>query len=604
MEVSKSVVLGNGTLKKPLAVSESVILGSDAGHKHSRGSENIFIGKAAGYSALGNQNIYIGANAGFSCEGSGNIFLGYGINIGEANNTLVIGNAITASLITGHTVIPSLDVLGNITFKGKLIGDTNPEGVKRYGTNVGNISEGVRVVSLGDYAGYGNTGQSVVALGAEAGYANTGHSVIAIGEHAAASNVGLNVIAIGNNAGMGNKQSEALFIGDFIEGTPNSLTLKRPVQVQGWNIKENVLSCSNIELTPDHLKLSKGTLSVSDAFHFSKPVSILGNTERAPFYYFTTDLSCVQIVGTSYFGLGGDGHVYTSKGKGWTPIRSPNLTSLSKTHNGVLVGYGSGSFVRYTSNGWIPETRDQGEYSNTFVAGSFAVGKPLQNEHYEDSGTLLTRIGTEWRLYPGKYPEEFTDVAEWNGEVYASGKKGFYHITERIAHPIYSEETSCIGTSSEELLIGNGNKLMKLETFSAVKWLSHLHTFQSPITRIFWDSPRWVVHTADGVYASPAWNRIHKACSFLTLKHTTEQSADLTVPTSVRLGKIHISEKNGLVLDDGTCSSRVYDTLFNPLPISFNGIKHINIEKDPSGQLCFNILSENDDYAQVRVSAL
>jgi hypothetical protein len=600
--MEKCIVMGAGSLARPLSVKESVILGADAGHKHTHGSENIFIGKGSGYLAQGDQNIYIGSKSGFNCEGSGNIFLGTNTNVSKANNTLLIGNAITASFLTGHVVLPSLHVKGDIVFGGNLFGKLYQDCVRVYDTNVGNVSEGSNVVSFGDRAGYQNTGQNVVAIGAAAGYQNKGHSVVAIGERAAVANTGMNVIAIGNNAGLSNKQSGTLFIGDFIEGTTNSLTINRPLSVGGWTLNKETVSSKDVELTSSHIALKHGTLTVSDTFHFSKPVTVLSPKEYAPFYYFSSDLSCVQQIGSDYYGLGENGHVYTSKGKDWTPIRSPILTSLTKTHDDVLVGYGSGMFARYSSNGWIPETRDEGEYSNTFVAGSFAVGSALSNHFYEDEGVLLQRVGTEWRLYPGKYTETFTDIKELKGTIYASGPHGFYEIIDRSARRICSQPITYIGKSPDEILLASDTTLSRLE-MSDVKWLSYIHTFNQPITRIFWDETRWLVHTHDGVFAGPDWVRIHKKCSFLTLKPVKPLSADITVPSSIKVGKLRISEKEGLVLNDGVAEARVYDTAFNPIPITLNGIKHVTIEKDVGGSLCFNVLAEDGTYSQVRVSA-
>lgn len=596
-------MMGAGSLVRPLSVKESVILGSEAAHKHSHGVENIFIGKAAGYTANGDHNIYIGANSGFNCEGSGNIFVGRGTNAHRVNNTLLIGNAIAASLVTGHTVIPSLHVKGDLTFGGNLVGNLYQDCVRVYGTNVGNVSDGCNVVSFGNYGGYQNKGHHIVALGSETAYQNMGHNVVAIGQRAAAFNTGMNVIAIGSNAGVSNKQSGTLFIGDFIEGNSSRITLNRPVFVSGVSLCDGEIRMADLELTSDHLKFKSGKISVSSCFQFSGPIQVLEAKESAPFQYFSSDLSCIQQIGPVYYGLGENGHVYTSVGRGWTAIRSPCLTSLTKTHDDVLVGYGSGQFVRYTSNGWIPEERDQGEYSNAFVAGSFAVGTALSNKFYEDEGTLLQRIGNEWRLYPGKYPETFTHISEFKGDVYATGVEGLYQIENRSARRISSQSTSLLATSPTEMLVSSDRTLSVLMMDSAVKWLSFLHTFNKPITHIYWDRSRWLVHTEDGVFAGPHWVRIYKKCAFLQIKNSEPVVADLAVPSSIKIGKLRLSEKDGLVLNDGIGEARVFDSVFNPIPITLNGIKHLTIEKDLSGSLCFNFLSEDGDYSQVRVSA-
>jgi hypothetical protein len=619
MALVKSIVLGYDALKSPVSIAESVILGALAGHKHTHGYENIFIGKAAGFVSTGNRNIYIGSSAGHNSQGSGNIFLGCGTSIKTANNTLLIGNAICASLETGHTTIPSLTVRGDIVYEGSLIGEIHPSIVRRYTTNVGNLSGGYRTTTFGEHAGHGNMGENIVCLGGEAGYGNGGNSVVAIGEKAGYNNRGSNVIAIGLGAGKNNTESDTMFLGTFITGNTSELCLNRPVSCEGWEITQNQLKYDTLTITPqqiegdgflmasnlikgnkfsitaDTIRLDTETLTLSeDTFCFSGRIRVKEECSQTD-AFFTGNLHNIIEIDNVFYGLSDDKHVYKSTGKFWTPIRSPKIDSLTKTHDGVMVGWATDTFVRYTPEGWISEKRDPGEYTCSYVMGSFAVGTPLSNGVYEDSGTILQRVGTEWQLYPGVYPNKPTCIAEWDGTIYAGGPRGLYELSDRRAKLLMSKPISCICSSPAGMLFASGKHLI-LNLYKTI------HRFTSPITDIRW-AGEWIIHTEDGVYINFVY--VHPPCKFLLPKKREYKPSDITVPSSVRIGAVRLSEEEGtLLVNDGTHTGKVYDSVLNPLPITLEGISHISIQKGEGGSLCFTVLSDDGVHTHVSVSAL
>jgi hypothetical protein len=631
MSIVKSIVLGNETLKNPDSVIDSIILGSYAGHLHKRGTENIFLGKNSGFHANGNNNIFIGLNSGSKCQGSGNIILGSVQAEAILSNFFVLGNdtcvPISASLETGDVFIDNLIVKKNITFDGSLFGFLGSNVLERYKTNIGNSTDNFRTITIGDSAGFLNEGSTVIAIGGDAAYMNTvynviaigdsavkqntgqntigigtnclnknkGKSVIALGENAGSQNIGSNVIFIGNDVCPDNTVSDSLYIGDFITATSERMCLKRDIQVSDWNITKASLSISDtFELTPSNITFADGKLSVTpDMFSFSKSVMIGKNPKRVfNTITFSGKVSQILEIDGTFYGLDEEGYLSYSKEKSWKSLRSPPLKYITKSDEGIILACDKEDvFYRYDSHNWIVENRiDKGTYICKKLVGSYALGSVLSNDFYNEKGTILFRENEEWKLCPGIFEEEFDTIQEWKNEIYLANASGIY-IIENRKHILRSTQPILEFVSSKDELVGVfENKVFSIRNEDSIVWCSIEHTFNSDIQKIFWDSSRWVVHTKDGVFVSPLWKLIHEKCDFLSLKTLNYPFSELSLPSSVQLGKVHISEKEGLILNDGLRSGKVYDTEFNPIPVSLKNIQNLDIFLDNEEHLCFDIV--------------
>ena len=594
MSVLKSVVLGSDALKSPSIVSESVILGFEAANKHHNGERNIMIGRAAGFAANGSSNVYIGNGAGHNCQGSGNIVLGC-VSDPYMSNTFVVGKAgmcpIVASFDTGAVKVPSLIVEGNITYKGTLSGACHSNTLRTYGTNVGSKCEllkGSNMICFGDNTA--TNGNNVVTLGDGAGSGNYSSDVVAIGRNAAYNNNGSNVIAIGANAGAGNIMADMLFIGDYIESDSDSFDIRRNILNGGGCRFDNgtihttagiQISLSSITLGDSKIDVNTGEFFMSKSLTISKPLPntierfVFQNEEGIFVNNKKTHTPFKHLFKWKgmYVGLGEDGHVYTSiTAVMWTPIRSPLLSILSYDEK-MLYGWGSERFYRYENEEWIAETREDGDYVCYKMCGPYAFGTYLINEFYEDSGTILYHVGTEWRLYPGKYPQNFTCIAEVDGKVYAGGDNGLYLLEDRKATRIYPKKITCI---SENIAVSESRFHSvydgKLEWFCEDK---------------IYNVNGSLIMTEGGVYYEG--NKIkNEKYQFGFIEYGLLPSTDLSVPNSIRIGDyIMNSTDRGISITDGIHTGKFIDTVFNRMPIQLEGLRTLTVKKSEEGDLIF-----------------
>jgi hypothetical protein len=599
MSVQKSVVLGSDALKSPGNVSESIILGFEAANKHHNGERNIMIGRSAGFSANGSSNVYIGNGAGHNCQGSGNIVLG-GVSDPYMSNTFVVGKAgvcpIIASFETGAVKIPSLIVEGNITYKGTLSGACHSNTLRVYGTNVGSKCEllnGSNMICFGDNTA--TNGNNVVTLGEGAGSGNYSSNLVAIGKNAAYNNNGSNVIAIGVNAGAGNIMPDMLFIGDYIESDSESFDIRRNILNAGGCTFDNgiIRTSAGIEITPSSITLGDTKIGVNnEEFLISKALTILeplsNGVER--FVFQNEEGVFVNNKNTHspfkrlfrwkgmYVGLGEDGHVYTSTtALVWTPIRSPLLSILSYDET-MLYGWGNERFYRYENNEWFAETREEGDYVCYEMCGTYAFGTYLSNDFYEDSGTILYHVGTEWRLYPGKYPQNFTCISEVEGKVYAGGDNGLYLLEDRKATRIYPKKITCI---SENIAVSESRFHSifdgKLEWFCEDK---------------IYNVNGALIMTEGGVYYQGKKINNEKY-QFGFVEYGLLPSTDLSIPNSIRMGDYILNSTDaGISITDGIHTGTIIDTVFNRMPIQIEGLRSLTIKKSAEGDLVFESVDE------------
>jgi hypothetical protein len=610
MSVQKSVVLGSDALKSPNVVTESVVIGVEAGNKHHNGERNIMIGKAAGFSANGSSNVYIGNGAGHNCQGSGNIVLG-SVSDQYMSNTFVVGKQnscpIIASFETGVVKVPSLIVDGNITYKGSLSGAFHSNAVRVYGMNVGSKCEllkGSNMVCFGENTGY--NGNDVVCLGNGAGSGNFSTDVIAIGRNAAYNNNGSNVIAIGPNAGAGNIMSDMLFVGDYIEGDSESLDIRRSI-VKGGGCtfnNGNITTTSGIEITPSSLTMNDSKIVTnSTEFMMSKPLVIskplssyierfVFQNEEGVFVNKKKTHSPFKRLfkwKDMFVGLGEDGHVYTSlTAVSWTPIRSPKLTILSYDEK-MLYGWDNERFYRYENNEWFPEAREEGDYVCYEMCGPYAFGTHLSNDFYEDAGTILYHAGTEWRLYPGKYPQNFKCISEVEGKVYAGGDNGLYLLEDRKATRVYPKKVTCI---SKDVAVSE-SRFHSVHDGKLVWFCEH------PIINVNGD----LVMTEGGVFFEGKKiddGKYH----FGFIDYGYLPSADLSIPSNIRIGDHVLTSEHGITITDGIQKGKVYDSVFNIYPVRIEGFRSVIIKKCEDGSLVFESVDEEGSITTHKVASL
>lgn len=599
MSVQKCIVLGSDALKSPNNVLESVVIGVEAGNKHHNGERNIMIGKAAGFSANGSSNVYIGNGAGYNCQGSGNVVLG-GVSEPYMSNTFVVGKngvcPIIASFDTGAVKVPSLIVEGNITYNGTLSGAFHSNAVRVYGMNVGSKCEllkGSNMVCFGENTA--KNGNDVITLGNGAGSGNFSSDVIAIGKNAGYNNNGSNVIAIGPNAGAGNIMSDMLFIGDYIKSDSTSFDIRRSILKGGGCTFDNgnICTTSGIEITSSSITLGDSKIGMNSAdFLMSKPLTItkpLSNTverfifqnEEGVFVNKKKTHSAFKRLfkwKDMYVGLAEDGHVYTSgTAVVWTPIRSPVLSILSYDEK-MLYGWGNETFYRYDNREWFAETREDGDYVCYEMCGPYAFGTHLSNDFYEDSGTILYHVGTEWRLYPGKYPQNFTCIAEVEGKVYAGGDNGLYLLEDRKASRIYPKKITCI----------SGNIAVSESRFHSVDDGKLTWFCNDKINSVNGD----LIMTEGGVYYDGTKIDEEKY-QFGFVEYGYLPSADLSVPNSIRMGDYILNSTDaGISITDGIHFGKIHDTVFNRMPIQIEGLKCLTIKKSTEGDLVFESVDE------------
>ena len=598
MSVQRSVVLGSEALKSPNVISESIVIGVEAGNKHHNGERNIMIGKAAGFSANGSSNVYIGNGAGHNCQGSGNIVLG-AVSDPFMSNTFVVGKnsvcPIVASFETGVVKVPSLIVEGDIAYRGNISGALPSNAVRVYGMNVGSKCEllkGKNMVCFGENTAC--NGNDVVCLGNSAGSGNLSTDVIAIGRNAAYNNNGSNVIAIGPNAGIGNIMSDMLFVGDYVEGDSESVDIRRNIVRAGGCTFDNgnITSTSGIEITPSSLSLGDSKIVANSAeFMISKPLVISkplsGFIER--FVFQNEEGVFVNKKKTHspfkrlfkwkgmFVGLAEDGHVYTSlTAISWTPIRSPNLSILSYDEN-MLYGWDNERFYRYEKNEWFPETREKGDYVCYEMCGPYAFGTHLNNDFYEDAGTILYHVGTEWRLYPGKYPQNFKCISEVEGKVYAGGDNGLFLLEDRKATKVYPKKVTCI---SKDIAVSESR-------FHSVYDGKLLWFCDYPIINVNDD----LVMTEGGVFLEGTKIDDGKY-QFGFVDYGYIPSADLSIPSNLRIGNHLLSSEDGITITDGLKIGKLYDSVFNRYPVSIEGLRSLVIKKCGDGNLVFESTDE------------
>lgn len=593
MPAIRSVIFGYESVKDPKSVVDSVILGPQAGKEHTRGERNIFIGKSAGYSSGGYENIFVGSYSGANCPGSGNIFLG---NVdAPVNNTFLIGRCniipIVASLETGHVQMPSLTVVNDLSVGGTLTFNIPSHLIRSEGTNIGTGNQtgsGKYSVRLGEHTA--RHGEYVIAVGHSAGEQNKGNELVAIGTGAAAYNTGSNVIAIGTGAGLSNASDGMLFMGSFITGTPSELVMHRPLKVPGWTLEQGHLSAPGVSLTSSNLRM--GSLDIGSTSNWmmsSLPIAV-GKlptehsgvqtiVQNASGFQVDSDIvrpsfKSVHVWDHSYIGLGQDGHVYTSAtGRVWKPVRSPCLTHLTMDGS-TLLGFGGGSFYRYEQNAWIEEVRDEGEYECTGLFGPFALGTSLSNTFYGDSGTILMRSGTEWRLFPGVYPDAYTYLSEDNGNVYVGNEKGLFILKDREAKSIYKGPITALTKN-----------LAAMQSVVGVLSGEAISFGRSFRTTVRWIGETGLFITDDGVYQGNTCLFTGEGYTFADLKTKTAPSTDIQTYNGISIGDMTLhTNTSGLSIENGIHRGHVYDTTFHPLPISLEGIEHLTV-KNVSGRI-------------------
>jgi len=595
--IAKSVVMGLQALKQPTAIADSVVIGSEAGKAHQRGERNILVGKAAGYAASGSDNIYIGTATGSSTVGSGNILVGSGVGDATCSNTLVIGRGsvrpIAASLETGKVTLSSTHIEGDLTYSGTIHGQLPPNVVRTLDNNVGSHTQsltGSYLVAFGSHTG--TTGTQNVFLGTGAGRESTLHHTIAVGELAAAHASGSNIIAIGERAGFSTTKSDSLYIGDYLDADSDTLRLHRTLSVAGWTVQHEKISSSNILLRPGRLKLGDlvmtslpdGDTVVSSSLHVhAKPaVQSVRHALVQSHGILYLDGQCVRRTGFKtlfewlggFVGLDASGHLYTSKtGQHWFPLRSPPLTHVTPAGRELFGWTTTGSFVTYDGQDWTTNARDDGEYACTTLCGNYAFGSPLSNPFYEDSGTILFRVGSEWRLYPGVYPDQYTHCTEAGGEVFVGNAMGLYRLEQRQAILVKTGEVTAMAGK----FVAMGSSVYSLPDL-------HLVRTYDDASVVFLDRHGNTVttrgaytHTGDLVEAGTT-------ITHLFLISGTRENPNLSVPSRFQVGthQISSSKRGGLDVTDGVYTGTLYDTTFNPIPIRLDGFTSLTVKKCPS----------------------
>lgn len=593
--IAKSVVMGFEALKQPIAVTESVIVGPEAGKAHQRGERNVFVGKAAGFSAVGSENIFIGAGTGSTTAGSGNIFIGNGVSDSTSSNTLLIGRGnvrpIAASLETGKVTLSSVHVAGDITYSGSIQGQLPPNVVRTLDTNVGSHTQtltGSYMVAFGSHTG--TTGTQNVFLGTGAGRESGLHHTIAIGELAAAHATGSNIIAIGERAGFSTTKSDSLYIGDYLDADSETLRLHRSLSVAGWTVQHGKLQSSNILLRPGKLKLGDlamtalpdGDAVLSSSLHLhAKPAvqSVRHMLVQANGILFLNG-QCVRRYGFptlfrwlgGFVGLDKSGHLYTSQtGQHWFPLRSPPLAHVTPAGQELFGWTTSGEFVSYDGYDWAVNARDDGDYTCTALCGNYAFGSSLSNAFYEDSGTILFRVGSEWRLYPGVYPDQYTHCTETGGEVFVGNASGLYKLEQRQAVLVKAGEVTAMAGA----FVAIGTTVYSLPDLRCIR------THSDPI--IFLDAQGNVVTTGGAYTHSGDLVQAGTTLTHIFLTSGTHENPELSIPSRLQVGSHQItSGKRGLSVTDGVATGTLYDTTINPIPIRLDGFTALTVKKCPS----------------------
>ena len=614
MSVAKNVVMGVGALKAPRTVLDSVIVGSLAGHEHRAGERNIFIGNAAGFAANGTDNIYLGTGVGSATQGSGNIFLGTNILDPRVNNTFIVGHGairpIVASLETGVVAIPHLEVR-NLAVTGNFEAALPSNLVRSQGTNVGNAScvgqymvnfgtsttsAGYQAVILGDQAHGGTTACNVVAIGTRAGYRNTG----------------TNVIAIGREAGQFNARDNMVFLGSAIECSPDSFAANcRNASLAGWSLFPNDIASESIHITPEKIQFGSTTIegTVNNGL-LTGPITVKKHLPRLTETILTNRKNGVFIGDTrvrersftqllrlkkTYYGLGEDGHVYTSQtGQTWRPIRSPKLEQITLDGE-ELLGYGNGLFYRYESGEWHVERRDGPmSYICTKLSGAYALGTLVSNSFYEDAGTILYRTGNEWRLFPGVYPDTYTTIGDETGTVYAGNDTGLYKLENRTATKVSDDLVTFIAGRG----YATGDRFKFLATQKTIK------VFDAPLRSISKDQ---FAVTSEGV-VSLLDSRVRMVGEGVLTAYGDRgihKEADVTLPESVRIGQQTLTTTStGLEIHDGVRTSRVYDTVHNPIPIHLEGISQLTVKKSFRGFLGLEVVDQAGTISWIELGSL
>jgi hypothetical protein len=613
MSVAKNVVMGVGTLKNPRTVLDSVIIGSLAGHEHKVGERNVFIGNAAGFAANGTDNIYVGTGAGSTTQGSGNIILGPNILEPTLNNTFIVGQGltrpITAHLDTGAVAIPHLEV-GSLNVKGAFYASLPSNLVKTDRTNVGNVpcigqymvnfgtsntSEGYQSVLLGDHAHAGTTACNVVAIGTRAAFRNTG----------------TNVVAIGKGAGEFNTRDNMTYIGSTIECSPDTFTVKgKSANLGGWNLYTNDLSTEDIHITSEKIQFGSTTIegTALDNGLLTGPITVKKHLPRMLETLLTLRKDGVYVGDVKvrapfkelirhakvYYGLAGDGHVYTSTtGHMWRPIRSPSLEQIS-TDEETVIGFGKGQFYRLEGHEWILEPRDGGHAYQCFhLCGGYALGTSASNSFYEDEGTVMYRAGQEWRLFPGVYPETFTSIGDGPGSLYAGNEEGLYKLENRTVTKLNDDPVTFIAGRG----YGTRDQFKFLGTQKSIK------TFDAPLKYISKDQ---FAVTSEGVI-SLLDSRVRMMGSGIVRAfgdRGIHKESDVTLPEALRIGNFRVSTNRGIELHDGVRTSKVYDTVHNPLPIHLAGIANLTVKKSSCGGLELEVEDESGVLSWIALGSL
>lgn len=614
MSVAKNVVMGVGALKAPRTVLDSVIVGSLAGHEHRVGERNIFIGNAAGFAANGTDNIYVGTGTGSACQGSGNIFVGANILEPRVNNTFIVGHGeirpIVASLETGAVAIPHLEV-GSLNVKGAFYATLPSNLVRTEGTNVGNASSvGQYMVNFGTSTT--SAGYQAVILGDHAHNGTTACNVVAIGTRAAYRNTGTNVVAIGRDAGQFNARDNMVFIGSALECSPDSFTANcKNASLAGWSLFPNDLASQDIHITPE--KIEFGSTRIEGTVNnglLTGPITVKKHLPRMTETILTLRKNGIFIGDTrvrersftqllrlkkTYYGLDEDGHVYTSQtGHLWRPIRSPRLEQITLDGE-ELLGYGHGLFYRYESGEWHVERRDGPmSYICTKLSGAYALGTPVSNAFYEDSGTILYRTGQEWRLFPGVYPDTYTTIGDETGTVYAGNETGLYTLENRTATKVSDDPVTFIA----------GRGYATGDTFKFLANQKPIKVFDAPLRYISKDQ---FAVTAEGV-VSLLDSRVRMVGEGFIAAFGDRgifKDTDVTIPESVRIGQQTLTTTStGLEIHDGVRTGRIYDTVHNPIPIHLEGVTHLTVKKSSCGVLGFEVVDQNSTLSWIELGSL
>ena len=195
----------------------------------------------------------------------------------------------------------------------------------------------------------------------------------------------------------------------------------------------------------------------------------------------------------------------------------------------------------------FPETREKGDYVCYEMCGPYAFGTHLNNDFYEDAGTILYHVGTEWRLYPGKYPQNFKCISEVEGKVYAGGDNGLFLLEDRKATKVYPKKVTCI---SKDIAVSESR-------FHSVYDGKLLWFCDYPIINVNDD----LVMTEGGVFLEGTKIDDGKY-QFGFIDYGYIPSADLSIPSNLRIGNHLLSSEDGITITDGLKIGKLYDSVF------------------------------------------